>query len=158
MKRAMSVFKRRPIIWIIDTSVFLNVLDVPNFNQDRTTILVEFEERIKAKHTFLLPYSAILETGNHIVQVNGDQKYIFAQKFATQVSKAIEGTSPWKTMSFPEKSSVLEWLQDFPNSAKQGQGFGDHSIVKEWEKQKTLFSAYSIRIWSTDTHLQGYQS
>lgn len=32
--------KDKPIIWLIDTSVFLNVIDVPGFNQERTHILV----------------------------------------------------------------------------------------------------------------------
>lgn len=60
----------KPVIWIVDTSVFLNVLDVPHFNQKRGEVLADFERRINNKDTFLLPITSVIETGNHIARFN----------------------------------------------------------------------------------------
>lgn len=49
-------------IVVIDTSVFLNVLDVPGFNQDRDSVLRELERLINRNATLLLPMAAVVET------------------------------------------------------------------------------------------------
>ena len=53
-------------IVIVDTSVLLNVLDVPAFNQDRAEVFERFGELLDADANFLLPMAAIFETGDHI--------------------------------------------------------------------------------------------
>ena len=150
--------KNKPIIWLIDTSVLLNVIDVPNFNQERTRILSNFKAYIERGDTFLLPYAAIVETGNHIAQLKGDYKFIYADKFVNEIKAAINGNSPWKPLKFPTYEDLNNWLAGFPKFASQGIGFADYSIIKEWEEQKSLFAAYSVRIWSLDNGLQGYES
>ena len=148
----------KPNIWIVDTSIFLNVLDVPNFNQDRIQVLKDFEERIINNDTFLLPYAAIIETGNHIAQLGGGNKYTYSIKFIEQVKAALNGTAPWKALRFPTFNEVDKWLPDFPSHASKGIGYGDFSIIKEWEIQSESFSVYSVRIWSLDSGLIGYIS
>lgn len=148
----------KPVIWIIDTSVFLNVLDVPQFNQDREDVLEHLELRINNGDTFLLPITSEIEAGNHIARINnGNQRQIFAQKFSDQVLASIEGESPWKPLEYPEADDIKKWLADFPNSAQAGMGLGDHIIMKQWEGQCSRFGAYVVKIWSLDTHLQGYE-
>jgi hypothetical protein len=148
----------KPIIWIVDTSVFLNVLNVPGRNQDREAVLAQFKKRAVNKDWFLLPFASIVETGNHIAQLSGDNKFRFAQHFEQEVRKTIEGDSPWKPMDFPEKTHVLSWLTDFPQNSAKGIGFADHSIIKQWERQCDLMPQYSVRIWAIDSDLQGYSS
>lgn len=150
--------KKRPIIWIMDTSVFTNVLNVPGRNQDRDEILELFKERIEGNDTFLLPYAAIIETGNHIAQLDGNYKYDYANKFIEQLKLAIEGKAPWKPMKFPTHEDLQNWLADFPAFCGKGIGFGDYSIIKEWEEQKEQFKAYSVRVWTLDDDLKGYES
>ncbi|MDF5733562.1 MAG: hypothetical protein PUP92_37695 [Rhizonema sp. PD38] len=58
-------------ICLIDTSIFLELLNVPNYNQHRASVLEDFQTYAQAGCTFLLPMATILETGNHIAQ-NGD--------------------------------------------------------------------------------------
>jgi hypothetical protein len=53
-------------IVLLDTSVYLNILDVPGYNQDREEILDEFLHRIEDNDLFFLPMATIWETGNHI--------------------------------------------------------------------------------------------
>lgn len=149
----------KPIIWIVDTSIFLNVLDVPGMNQDRVTVLADFQARIENKDAFLLPFGAILETGNHIVRLNsGGQRKDYAGKFVEQVKQAIDGEAPWRAVDFPEPEVFKDWLNDFPNHAQSNLSLVDHSIIKEWEAQCSRFKdSHEVRIWSTDGGLQGYQ-
>jgi hypothetical protein len=151
--------KNKPIIWLIDTSILLNVINMPNINQaERALILSQFRERIEREDTFLLPYAAIVETGNHIAQLKGDYKFIYADKFVKDVKAALNGDSPWKPLKFPTFEALNHWLDGFPKFASEGIGFADYSMIKEWEEQKALFPAYSVRIWSLDNGLQGYES
>lgn len=61
-------------------------------------------------------------------------------------------------MKFPTYEDLSNWLDDFPKFASEGIGFADYSMIKEWEEQKNLFSGHSVRIWSLDRGLQGYES
>ncbi len=55
-------------ISIIDTSVFLNLLDVPNRNGEREQVYQAFSEYVELGATFILPMATIIETGNHIAR------------------------------------------------------------------------------------------
>ena len=67
-------------IVLLDTSVYLNVLDVPGFNQDRDEILDEFAVRVESGDYFLLPMATIWETGDHIADLtDGRLRRQFAQ-------------------------------------------------------------------------------
>ncbi len=73
-------------IVIVDTSVFLNVLDVPGFNQDREADLSQFSDFIEAGANLLLPIAAIFEAGNHIAQLaDGQQRRRYAETFKDRV-------------------------------------------------------------------------
>lgn len=44
-------------IHFIDTSVFANILDIPNMNADRKLVIAEFNKLIKSKNDrLILPY------------------------------------------------------------------------------------------------------
>ena len=52
-----------PQVVLVDTCVFLNVLDVPGFNQERETLLEMMDGFIDdTTINLLLPYAAIVET------------------------------------------------------------------------------------------------
>lgn len=148
----------KPVIWIMDTSIFTNFLDVPGRNQNRADVLSYFKNYINNGDSFLMPYAAIIETGNHIAHLDGNYKFTFANKFIEQLKLAIEGQAPWKPMKFPTHEDLGSWLADFPKCCATGVGFGDYSIIKEWEEQKELFKGYSVKIWTLDGDLAGYES
>lgn len=148
----------KPNIWIIDTSVFTNILNIPGFNQNRGSIIENFKTRIRNEDMFFLPFVVLVETGNHIAQISGNAKFTKAIEFTQQVQNALNDETPWKPLRFPEKDDLREWIDGFPEKASQGIGFGDYSIIKDWEEQKNLFPSYSVRIWSLDSGLQGYES
>lgn len=96
-----------PVVVIVDTCIFLNVLDVPGFNQHRDIVLRELEGRLEEGHNLLLPFCAILETGNHIAQLtDGGNRRRYADAFVKQVRSAISGSSPWT----PTQAIVLDDL------------------------------------------------
>jgi hypothetical protein len=82
-------------ICLIDTSIFLELLDVPNFNQDRASVLEDFQTYVQANCTFLLTMATILETGNHIAQ-NGDGRVRrkTAIRFVKTIKDSFAGKDP----------------------------------------------------------------
>lgn len=145
-------------IVLVDTSVLLNVLDVPGRNQDRPIVIGALSRYIEAGAHLLLPMAAIVETGNHIAHVSdGSQRRSAANRFVDQIRMALSGEAPWRPMQFPYNEQVLEWLTHFPDFAMKGIGFGDLSIIKEWEATCTKHPMSRVLIWSLDADLHGYE-
>ncbi len=155
-------------IVLLDTSVYLNVLDVPGFNQHRDAILDQFNARIQNHDYFLLPMATIWETGNHIAHIeSGGYRRKWAELLYSEVNNALIGNTPYKATYFPDKSVFLEWLADFPNFAqrnktdrqtREGVSLSDLSIIKEWEQTRDRHSMSRVLIWSLDRHLIGYDT
>lgn len=145
-------------IHIVDTSVLLNVLDVPGFNQDREPILNQLKSLIERSDVnLLLPFATIIETGNHVAQLSdGRERRRYAEIFANQVRSAINGEAPWTPTHSMDLSALSELLDDFPDSSMRGVGLGDQCIIREWEQTCLRHPQYRIRIWSLDQHLASY--
>lgn len=152
-------------IVLLDTSVYLNVLDVPGLNQDRTGVLAQFGQSIESGDYFLLPLAAVWETGNHIADLgDGQTRRRFAQALQADVTKAFQGEVPYRATHFPERDEFLRWLGDFPDMAmrnkserklREGVSLADLSIIKEWERNCHLHPMSRVRIWSLDSDLAG---
>lgn len=154
------------MIILIDTSVFLNLLNVPGRNQDTEQVNSDYISYVELQCTFILPMATILETGNHIAQ-NGDGgiRRKTAGRFCEAVKGAFEGVAPYQPSDFPNSAEVLTWLNQFPCHAGQnksptktteGTSFGDLSIIKEFEKCRARFGMSEILIWSLDSDLKSY--
>lgn len=143
---------------IVDTCIFLNVLNVPAFNQHRTGVLERLESYLGDDSvTMLLPMAAIIETGNHIAQLaDGRQRRQFAQLFADEVRKALQGTAPWRPTQMPSGEVIEQWLEYFPDHAMREIGMGDLSIIKEWEAACARHPYHRVTIWSLDHAIAGY--
>jgi hypothetical protein len=97
------------------------------------------------------------ETGNHIAQNGeGNQRRACANRFVNQVTKALEGKSPFKPISFLQPEDLQQWLIEFPDSAMQGSGLGDLSIIHDWRKLCLQNSGRRVYLWSLDEHLKNY--
>lgn len=145
-------------ICLVDTSIFVEVLDVPGKASQHTAILEQLTERLEQdREELFLPMATILETGNHIGQ-NGDgrQRRACAQRFVKQVKLALEGRSPFKPISFLEAEQLQDWLAEFPDHAGRGSGLGDLSIIQDWRRLCEQNPQRRVYIWSLDQHLGGY--
>lgn len=153
---------------IVDTSIFLNVLAVPGFDQNRELVLNEFGNLVRKGDMFFLPMATIWETGDHIADLdNGNRRREYAQKLLKQVEMAFEAKAPWRPTNFPNPAQFLAWLKDFPDAVvrqknprkmREGVSLSDLSIIKEWEILKDRHSMSRVWIWSIDGDLAGYDT
>lgn len=153
-------------ICLIDTSILLNILDVPNRNNEREEIFKKFEEYALLHCSFIIPMAVVIETGNHIAQ-NGDgnTRRKVAQEFIGTLEKTFTGDAPFRIADWDTQEKIREWLHEFPSHAQQnksptrtgeGTSFGDLSIIKEFEKSCSKFPMTEIFIWSLDDDLKAY--
>jgi predicted nucleic acid-binding protein len=143
-------------IVIVDTTVLLNILNVPGRNESRAEVLAELEKLIEASDHLFIPMAAIVEVGNHIAQLgNGALRRDAAKRFIVEVRKALADEAPWKPINFPSNQEVLSWLDAFPDAAMQGLGMGDLSIKKEWEDLCAKYRMSRVRVWTLDDNLAG---
>lgn len=146
-------------ICIVDTSVFCELLRVPNMDKEHRAHTKAFKSKINRRESIILPMATIIETGNHIGQ-NGDgqQRRSAAERFVKTVKQAIEGESPFTPTPFMDQSTLIRWLDRFPQTAVQRIGLGDLSIQQEWERQRGLHPRRRVYVWSKDKHLAGYDT
>ena len=144
-------------IVLIDTSVLLNVLDVPGRNQNRAEVLGLLEEKIDSEDHLFIPLATIIETGNHLAHLpgSGGLRRTYADRFVSTVQEAINNQAPWRLMALPDVEHVLNWLSDFPDSAMRQVGMGDQSIKKDWEELCRKYSMSRVLVWSVDGDLSG---
>ena len=110
-------------ICLVDTSIFVQIVNVPSMSNDRPQILTQLKEKIAASESLFLPMATIIETGNHIGQ-NGDGRLrrACADEFVKQVELAIDNKSPFTALNFLEAKDMRRWLAEFPDWAMRGSG------------------------------------
>lgn len=155
-------------IVLLDTSVYLNVLDVPGRNQQRVQVLDDFTQRVQHGDHFLLPMATIWESGNHISRLTtGSLRYQFAQLLVASVRDAMNGKVPYRTTYFPDSTVFAIWLDQFPNFAQrnksatkttEGISLSDFSIIQEWQQTRHRHAMSRVLIWSHDSDLAAYDT
>lgn len=154
-----AIVPNRPEIVVIDTSIFLNVLDVPGFNQNKDAVLKQLKVLIDRSHrlSMILPFASIIETGNHISHLaDGHHRRSYADKFCQQVRLAINGDSPWAATSLYDSKTINEIISSFFDLSVGGASFADCSIIYEWSSLCRKYNNRRVYIWSLDRHLSSY--
>lgn len=143
----------------IDTSVMMNLLEVPGRCSDAQFVKAEFKRAIDDEEVLIIPIATIIETGNHIAHINnGNNRRIIASKFGEYLRKTAEGEAPWQLYGVGlDKDGLLYLADHIEENALQQVGMGDMSIIHAYEQYKSNIPGIGrIMIWSTDKHLQGY--
>lgn len=144
-------------IVIVDSTILLNVLDIPAFNQDRAAVLAEFETLLEAEDHLFLPMAAVLETADHIADLSqGGERRRCALRFRDRILEALRDDPPWSLVEFPEASRLAEWLADFPNNATQELGLSDVSILDAWQTACARHPNQRVYVWTLHRKLQAY--
>lgn len=158
-------------ICILDTSIILNILDVPNKNQNRVKVIGEFRTYAESNCRFIIPLVVAVEVGNHISQNgNGDTRRGIAKQFVDMMQKTFNGNLPFEISDFELKLEWQKWISEFVDKAGQnktaakpneGMSLTDLSIIKEYEdiqaKNKANRSKHvDVFIWSLDSDLTAY--
>jgi len=139
---------------LIDTSVFMEILNVPGKASASKETIENLRSKIVNGETLFLPLATILESGNHIAQVqNGSQRRRFAEKFVDYVQQALTGSSPFKPINFITQEQMQLWLNGFPDWAMRGHGLGDLSIIHDFHTQCSKNRYLKVYVWSFDEHL-----
>lgn len=153
----------------VDTSVLLNVLDVPGKNSDREEVTSTFKKRVQEGHTFVIPATSVIEVGNHIAQLpDGGLRRDRARRFERFLLASLQGTPPWVV-------SGLVWDQTFLTGLIEGRtelhlpglvdfassqvGAGDAAILHERERYRSRVdvpSGQTVTIWTLDQGLAAY--
>ena len=143
---------------LIDTTIMLNLLGVPNRCADKDRVTDEFNEAIRNGDTLILPIATIIESGNEIAKIKGSLRHDIAERFSMLLQKTADDEAPWSCASFEIGSAELRhYAEHYTESAIHGVGMGDLSIIHTFEKCIRLLPIGTIMIWSTDEHLSSYK-
>ena len=148
----------------IDTSILCNIVPVPGFNQDQEEVRAEMKELVEKKAKFILPITAVIETGNHIAQLSGGKnRRESAERFSKILGKVADGEAPWTLIDVEWGKSFLHDLlqgavdtkESLVEHATRGVGLGDLCILTErmrYERRTQLRAT----IWTLDQALAAH--
>jgi len=151
------------IVDLVDTSVFAALIKVPGRDQRHDEVRSEFERRIDAGITFILPVTTIIETGNLIANGSGDRRSA-AQRLLQALDLARASDPPWTIRDVAWDSGFLERFvggdstgTDLVGHLTSGTlGSGDVAILVERDLLREGMSNTSVRVWSHDDQLHAY--
>jgi hypothetical protein len=146
------------VVDFLDTSVFVEILDVPHMNDHRSHVTAEMDARLKAGVRFVLPTATVIESGNHVFQIkNGAARRSCANRFMGLLRKTAAGETPWVLHERTWDGTFLSSLcnggttgMDLAEHAVSQQlGAGDLSIVAERDLFASRLQA-QVRIWTLE--------
>lgn len=152
-------------VYFIDTSVLVEMLRIPGKSDPHRfeTISNDFAKFQEQDARFLLPVTALIETGNFIAQSTGD-RHQCALAFRRLIDQALSSNPPWRfSPSLWDEPFVAALLDGdstgdgLVNHLSNGTlGTGDMSILVERDlfKKKTAYK--DVRIWTLDAKLKAY--
>ncbi len=149
----------------VDTSVLLNLLDVPFMSADREAVAAEYRRR-KSAGRLILPLSAVIETGNHIAHVSdGRARRTCAERLVKMLEMIVAGETPFVLHE-------MGWDADFISRLIQGGsttvsfvdhltngliGCGDLSILVERDRYLArVAKGTTAAVWTLDTGLRAH--
>lgn len=150
-------------ICFIDTSVLCNLVPVPGYDQHRAQIVKEMGHRLDNGVEFILPITTVIETGNHIAQLDsGRARRQAATKLDAFLRLICAGQSPWYLHDVAWGKDFLQTMVDgadtstsYIEHAQAGLGAGDLCILNE----RQAFSQRSripASIWTLDEGLSAW--
>jgi len=151
-------------VTFIDTSVLVEILKVPGKNQRSEEITAELRERVTSSESMILPTASIIETGNHIAQVDdGGVRRKLAESLAKLLEATVSESAPWTLNGARWDGELLAAIcrgargcPALPEMAAQKIGVGDVSILAEAEAYERRVANVVVSIWTLDTGLSAY--
>lgn len=147
----------------VDTSVLCNLVDVPGRNQQRDEVMAEFRRLITEGTRFVIPVTAVVETGNHISQAAGDRRAA-AATLVRFLEQAAASESPWQLHAVTWDARFLAALRagggtgqsliDLLGSAQMGTG--DVAILCERDEFRSRTNFREVGIWTLERILTSY--
>jgi hypothetical protein len=152
-------------VTFVDTSVLCELLRVPGKSQRPDEVRAELDQRASRGERFVIPVTAIIETGNHIVHANGD-RYGAAQRLCGLIDNIVRGDQSFLIHEFAWDGAFLQYLcegdatgQRLDQWAAAGQmGTGDLAILVERDRfvARSALKRNDVTIWTLETVMGGY--
>lgn len=154
----------RPVTFL-DTSVLCELIEVPGKCQHRDEVRAEYGRRVADGEQFVVPITAVIETGNHIAQADGPRREA-AERLVALLRSAMADETPFVLNQVTWDEDFLDALcngnathQTFVDLAGNGlMGAGDVAILVERDQfvAGSAYSATDVRVWTLKRVLGAY--
>ena len=151
-------------IWFIDTSVLCELVRVPGKDQQHKAIAAEFKKRIHDGDRFIIPITAVVETGNHICNAKVGDRRGAAGRFSGFLKSVVDGTVPWVVNDVEWGPQFLDRFlaggstgQSFIDLAGNGlMGGGDVAILVERDDLSARSPGLVVKVWTLEAVMGAY--
>jgi len=157
----------------VDTSVLVELLEVPGKCQKPDETRAELERLLNDGHTLVLPITTVIETGNHIEQIavgHGAARRDCAERYVRLLRAiAAEKLRGWVLHAVAWDERMLTKLCDgvsLPGAGPTGSfvelagrgtlGAGDLAILAECELYADRTAGVEVGVWTYDNDLAAY--
>lgn len=159
-------------VTMVDTSILCELLQVPGKCDParRSEVLAEVDRRWRAGERFVIPITAVIETGNHIAQADGN-RYEAARRLVGLLRAAISEESHWRVLQTRLGGEFLTALCDGNSTGQSLEalaaakvGAGDVAILVERDQFRAATAVDNVQVWTLDEGLRaqaavaGYRS
>lgn len=153
-------------VTLIDTSVLCEMLQVPGKSDPARSaeVSAELNRRASEGERFVIPITAVIETGNHIAQGDGD-RYAAAGRFVRFLRLAISQTGPWLILETRLGADFLTSLcagdstgETLESLAALRVGAGDIAILVERDQLLATTALSDVQVWTYDHGLAAQAS
>ena len=151
-------------VTFIDTSILCELLEVPGKSDPAQgeAVKAELDQRWQAGERFVIPMTAVIETGNHIAQCNGD-RYAVAGRLVRLLRLAIDEESPWLILQTRLGTDFLAALcegnstgQPLEALAAVKVGAGDVALLVERDQLLSDTAVTRASVWTLDAGLAAH--
>ena len=150
----------------VDTSILVELLDVPDRNANRESVSSELADKRRAHVHLILPTAAVIETGNHIHHVkDGTARHRCAKAFAQVLRLTAEGEAPWTLFESMWDGAFLTAVREGAGTATgivehfvaQSLSCGDLSVIAERDVYRSrVAKTTDVGIWTLDAAMKAW--
>lgn len=152
---------------LLDTSVVVELLQIPGECARYDSTAAEFEERSMPPIELQMPVATIVEVGAHVGRIaDGYERRACAERFVRMVQSTVERAAPW---SFTPLDWDIAFLGELSNPTddrapeivdsltRQFLEMGDLLIVSEFRRLRQNLDprAVDVDVWTYDSSLRG---
>jgi hypothetical protein len=151
-------------VTFVDTSVLCELLQVPGKSspQGGAAAQDEMERRAGTGERFVIPVTAVIETGNHIAQCAGN-RYEVAGRLVRFLRAAVERRAPWLILETHLGAGFLTSLCDGDSTGEPLEalaaakvGAGDVALLVERDQLLSASAFRTARVWTLDAGLAAH--
>ncbi|MGW9182734.1 hypothetical protein [Agromyces sp. NPDC055661] len=151
---------------VVDASILINVVDIPNEANDRNDVLAGLEQRRTDGISLVLPIAAVIETSQHVQRIaSGHHRRRCAQLLDECIDQTIRDELPWTFIP-------ANWDQDFvreffaqtqpcvanfvDNLATETLEAGDMLLITEYRRLRASLNrkTHVVDVWTLDGGLR----